>query len=95
MSIFFLVAITLWLVVEAIDRVKHPRNVKGKEMLITASCGLVFNIVQMWILHQGDGHFHLGQASNGPKSPRECCKNAHDTSDEGVPLIDDPEDPDN
>lgn len=59
-SVFFLVVVTLWLVVEAIDRIKHPRNVKGKEMLITASCGFVFNLVQMWILHQGEGHFHLG-----------------------------------
>ena len=29
-------------------------------MMITAVAGLFFNLIQMKILHQGDGHYHLG-----------------------------------
>lgn len=29
-------------------------------MLITAILGLIFNLIQMKILHSGDGHYHLG-----------------------------------
>ena len=29
-------------------------------MLITAGVGLIFNLIQIKILHSGDGHFHLG-----------------------------------
>lgn len=29
-------------------------------MLITAVAGLFFNLIQMQILHQGEGHYHLG-----------------------------------
>lgn len=34
-------------------------------MLITAICGLFFNLVQMSILHQGDDHFHMGGGHAG------------------------------
>jgi hypothetical protein len=30
-------------------------------MLITAVCGLIFNLIQVFILHENDGHYHLGQ----------------------------------
>lgn len=29
-------------------------------MLIVAILGLIFNLIQMKILHSGDGHYHLG-----------------------------------
>ena len=29
-------------------------------MLIVAVMGLIFNLIQMKILHSGDGHYHLG-----------------------------------
>jgi len=59
-SIVFLVTITLFLLKEAIGRVKNPQEVKGQVMLITAVAGLFFNLIQMSILHQGEGHYHLG-----------------------------------
>jgi zinc transporter 2 len=34
--------------------------VKGEIMLIVAVMGLFFNLIQMRILHSGDGHYHLG-----------------------------------
>jgi len=51
---------TLWLLGEATKRFFEPPQVKGKIMLIVAVMGLFFNLIQMRILHSGDGHYHLG-----------------------------------
>lgn len=51
---------TGWLLVEATKRFWAPPQVKGDIMLIVAVMGLIFNLIQMKILHSGDGHFHLG-----------------------------------
>lgn len=59
-SIIFLLTMTLWLLYEAVGRIVEPEEVKGLEMLITAILGLGFNLIQMKILHQGEGHYHLG-----------------------------------
>lgn len=29
-------------------------------MFVTAVAGLFFNLIQVYILHSGDGHYHLG-----------------------------------
>lgn len=50
-SVVFLVTLTLWLLVAAIGRVTNPQPIDGVIMLITAVCGLFFNLVQMSILH--------------------------------------------
>ena len=60
MSVSFLVTLTLWLVVEATKRIINPQKVNSEIMAITAVAGLFFNLIQMKILHQGDGHYHLG-----------------------------------
>ena len=59
-SVIFLLTITMWLLTEAIGRMITPQEVKAKEMMITAVMGLFFNLIQMRILHQGEGHYHLG-----------------------------------
>jgi zinc transporter 2 len=59
-SVAFLVTLTIWLVVEATNRIITPVKVDPKIMMITAVAGLFFNLIQMKILHQGDGHYHLG-----------------------------------
>ena len=51
---------TGWLLVEATKRFFQPPEVKGDVMLVVAIMGLVFNLIQMKILHSGDGHYHLG-----------------------------------
>ena len=51
---------TIWLLAEATKRFFVPPQVKGDIMLIVAVMGLVFNLIQMKILHSGDGHYHLG-----------------------------------
>lgn len=59
-SIIFLVTVTMYLLKEAVDRVLKPPELESNIMLITAVCGLFFNLIQMQILHQGEGHYHLG-----------------------------------
>ena len=48
-----LVAITVLIVWEAIQRFYHPRAVAGTTMLVIAIAGLVANILAFWILHRG------------------------------------------
>ena len=50
-SIIFLVTVTMILLKEAIDRVVNPPELESNVMLITAVCGLFFNLIQMKILH--------------------------------------------
>lgn len=50
-SIVFLLTLTIWLVFEAAGRVITKPVVKGFEMIITAVGGLIFNLIQMHILH--------------------------------------------
>ena len=56
----FLIVITLWLVIEAIDRIRNAgkSEVLGKEMLIISIAGLFFNFIKIAILSQGGGHSH-------------------------------------
>ena len=71
-SVMFLLAITLWLMVEAVKRVITPQPVLGLEMLITACGAFCFNLVQMSLLHQGDTSYHLGGEIGGG------CSHGHD-----------------
>lgn len=59
-SISVIWVMTLWLLGEATKRFFEPPQVKGKIMLVVAVMGLIFNLIQMKILHSGDGHYHLG-----------------------------------
>ena len=59
-SIIFLWGLTIWLVQEATMRILSPIEVRGGTMLVVAVMGLVFNLIQMKILHSGSGHYHLG-----------------------------------
>lgn len=52
---------TVWLLKEATERFFMPPMVQGKLMFIVAVMGLVFNMIQIKILHGGDTHFHLGE----------------------------------
>ena len=67
---------TVWLVGEATMRFFQPPQVKGGIMLIVAVMGLIFNLIQMKILHSGDGHYHLGgEHDHGPGE--ECGGHDH------------------
>ena len=68
-SIFCIWAMTAYLVDEATHRFLHPEEhpVIGKIMFIIACCGLIFNVIQISILHTGElaeighGHSHGGE----------------------------------
>lgn len=49
-----LIFLVLWIVVEAIERLGAPPEIKGQTMLVVAAAGLVVNIVAFVVLHRGD-----------------------------------------
>lgn len=49
-----LIAIVVWIIIEAIQRFISPPEVLGRTMLFVALAGLVVNIVSFVILHGGD-----------------------------------------
>ena len=64
-SVTFLVCATIWLVVEATSRIVRPQEIKTEIMVVTAISGLIFNLIQMRILHQdAGGHYHIGGNHN-------------------------------
>jgi zinc transporter 2 len=63
-SIIFIWGLTVWLLYEATLRILEPVEVMGMTMFIVAWMGLGFNLIQMKILHSGDGHYHLGGGSH-------------------------------
>lgn len=49
-----LLAIVVWILIEAVQRLLDPPQVLGETMLYVAIAGLVVNIVSFWVLHGGD-----------------------------------------
>ncbi len=49
-----LFAIAIWIVVEAVHRLRDPGEVLGGLMLWVAAAGLVVNILAFWVLSRGD-----------------------------------------
>ena len=62
-SVIFLICITVWLVFEAIGRVLEPGEIDSDIMMFIAVIGLIFNLIQMQILH--DDHSHGGGEEGG------------------------------
>lgn len=60
LSIFVIWSVTAALCYEATLRFYHPSEIKGQVMLGTSVLGLFFNLIQMKVLHSGEGHYHLG-----------------------------------
>lgn len=55
-----LVALSLWIVVEAVARFRDPHPVRGGVLLAVAGAGLVSNVVALWLLHRDkDGSLNL------------------------------------
>ncbi len=50
-----LIAVTVWIVIEAIERLSDPKPITGGLMLGVAFAGLLVNIVSFWVLSRGDG----------------------------------------
>ncbi len=50
-----MLAVTVWIVIEAIERLNHPRPVAGFYVMAIALIGLIVNLVVAKQLHQGGG----------------------------------------
>jgi len=48
-----LLAISIYLVQEAVSKLLHPQAIDGRLMLVVASFGLVANLIGTWLLHRG------------------------------------------
>jgi zinc transporter 2 len=64
-SIALIWFLTIWLIYEAIERVIHPEEVNGVIMVITASFGLLINIVMGSMLHSPLNKHHQCSHSHG------------------------------
>ena len=51
-----LVLLSLWVIYEAVERWQAPPVIKGAQLLVIASGGLVVNIIAAWLLHSGHKH---------------------------------------
>ncbi|MFN9209656.1 MAG: cation diffusion facilitator family transporter [Betaproteobacteria bacterium] len=45
-----MLAVVVWIYIEAIDRIRHPVEVKGGEVFLIAVIGLLVNIAVAWVL---------------------------------------------
>ncbi len=50
-----MVAVIIWIVVEAFERISHPRQVVGNYVMMIALIGLIVNIIVAMQLHHHDG----------------------------------------
>jgi cobalt-zinc-cadmium efflux system protein len=51
-----LVLLSLWVIYEAVERWQSPPEIKGVQLLLIASGGLVVNVISAWLLHSGHKH---------------------------------------
>lgn len=49
-----LLALSIWIVVEGIQRLANPQPISGSLMLVVAFGGLIVNLIAAWVLHGGD-----------------------------------------
>ncbi len=56
LNVLLMLAVTGWIVIEAIERLSNPRPVAGVFVMLIAFVGLVVNLFVAKQLHQGDDH---------------------------------------
>ncbi|KAF9312011.1 hypothetical protein BG003_006739 [Podila horticola] len=81
-SIFLIWGLTLLLVMEAYDRVRHPIDIDGKTMSIIAGLGVCVNVVLMFVLgghhhHHGHSHGHGHDHGHGHSHDHGSSGHAH------------------
>ncbi|KAI9275575.1 cation efflux family-domain-containing protein [Phascolomyces articulosus] len=88
-SVFTIWILTAFLVREAIERIKNPQEINARLMCMTATIGVVVNIVLAYVLgghhhghsHGEDGHSH----SHGNDDEEEA--HGHDDDDDDEPNV--------
>lgn len=58
-----MIAVVIYIIVEAIDRLKNPHNVTGGYVMIIAFIGLIVNIIVAKLLHHDDHNDHNRRAA--------------------------------
>lgn len=56
LNAFLLIIISLFLIIEAIQRLSHPQKIDGQLMMIVAIVGCLANLVSAWLMHHGAKH---------------------------------------
>lgn len=51
-----LIAVSVYLMVESVDRLMNPRNIESEWVMILASLGIIVNGLSAWLLHRDAGH---------------------------------------
>jgi len=51
-----LCVVSLWVIVEALERWREPPEIKAGGMLVVAVAGLLVNVLAAWVLSRGQGH---------------------------------------
>lgn len=74
MSILFIWLVTVWLIVMATLRFINPPKIDGEIMLIVSGLCLIFNFIQMSVLHSKDMHEFAHAPGTG-------CGHDHDHGD--------------
>lgn len=75
LSISLVWALTGWLVVEAVDRLRNPQSINGKVMFVVAGLGVLVNGIIGLVLHSHHHHGHDHQH-----------RRHHDYEQPGLPL---------
>ncbi|ORZ24121.1 cation efflux protein [Absidia repens] len=81
-SVITIWILTAFLVREAIERVKSPQEIDAKLMCVTASIGVVINIILAYVLgghHHGHGHSHDDHDHGHGHSHGNDCDEEHST----------------
>lgn len=84
-SVILIWGLTLVLILEAIDRIINPVEVDGKIMLITASLGLLFNLIMVKILHSSGDHSHHNCSHKYPSEEEQIT---YEMEELGIDQID-------
>jgi cobalt-zinc-cadmium efflux system protein len=58
-----LLALVVWILVEAVERVRTPQTMLPLPALIVGSIGFIVNLIAFRWLHQSDGHNHAVQSA--------------------------------
>ena len=78
-SVIIIWALTIWLVIEAINRIVYQDfEIDADIMLYTSIFALCSNLVMMKVLHGGHGHSHGGHGhSHGGETKKKTKKHGH------------------
>jgi cobalt-zinc-cadmium efflux system protein len=57
-----LLAVVVWLVIEGIDRIRHPVRVNGLAVLLIAAIGLTVNLSVAWVLSRHSANLNMRAA---------------------------------